>query len=321
MPFSTTRPSQKTPEIDSLAALLELEKKFQGKEWAFRGIPGHRGEAVALRDLHDLETTLEKVAAEFGVQDVPWLEKTLIIEFVRRYHLYHVATPPRPGDTLEWLALMAHYGAPTRFLDFTYSLPIAAFFALERAEKRRRGARGVENSLSGTARIWAVDKTWLTQTVKHLYGAKIEKNLKAYAVTRDGNAFRRLFFRRPPLAFVAPVSGFRLNERLTVQQGLFLCPGDVRKSFAHNLRVMEGDKSEDHLKVIYLKRDAREQILLDLYKVNIHRATLFPGLDGFAASLWTRVPSLKQLLARQKVGSRLAEQDFAADFERILRLW
>jgi hypothetical protein len=84
---------------------------------------------------------------------------------------------------------------------------------------------------------------------------------------------------------------------------------------------MPGNDSENNLRVIYLKGDAREKILLDLYKANIHRATLFPGLDGFAASLWTRVPSLKQLLARQKAGSRLAEQDFAADFERILSVW
>jgi len=86
---------------------------------------------------------------------------------------------------------------------------------------------------------------------------------------------------------------------------------------------MPGNENEGNLRAISLESDprARERILLDLHKVNIHRATLFPGLDGFAASLWTRVPSLKQLLARQKGGSRLAEQDFAADFERILGLW
>src|SRR5438093_2893211 len=36
--------------------------------------------------------------------------------------------------TLEWLALMQHYGAPTRLLDFTYSFWIALFFAFEEAE-------------------------------------------------------------------------------------------------------------------------------------------------------------------------------------------
>src|SRR5436309_276549 len=35
---------------------------------------------------------------------------------------------------LEWLALMQHYGAPTRLLDFSYSFWIALFFAFEAAE-------------------------------------------------------------------------------------------------------------------------------------------------------------------------------------------
>src|SRR6058998_3676205 len=36
--------------------------------------------------------------------------------------------------TLEWLALMQHYGAPTGLLDFTRSFWIALFFAFEEAE-------------------------------------------------------------------------------------------------------------------------------------------------------------------------------------------
>ncbi len=182
MPFFNRLFGRNTSQIASLGALLQLEKEFEGKEWAFRGIPGSRQEGVALKDL---QTTLEKVAAQFKVEDVPWLEKTLIIEFVRRYHLYHVATPPRPGDTLEWLALMAHHGAPTRFLDFTYSLPVAAFFALER----------VANSLSGdTATIWAVDKTWLTRTVQQLYGPEVEKDLKPTLSPETGMPSEGYFF-------------------------------------------------------------------------------------------------------------------------------
>jgi hypothetical protein len=32
-----------------------------------------------------------------------------------------LADTPDQDDWLEWIALMQHYGAPTRFLDWTYS--------------------------------------------------------------------------------------------------------------------------------------------------------------------------------------------------------
>jgi hypothetical protein len=38
---------------------------------------------------------------------------------------------PPDDKKLEWLAIMQHYGAPTRLLDVTLSPHIAAFFALE----------------------------------------------------------------------------------------------------------------------------------------------------------------------------------------------
>ena len=44
-------------------------------------------------------------------------------------------------NRLEWLALMQHYGAPTRLLDFTRSPYVACFFALEELKKRSGASR------------------------------------------------------------------------------------------------------------------------------------------------------------------------------------
>ena len=58
-----------------------------------------------------------------------WLYETALLrEFRRRAHHY-VPDAPAHDDLLEWLALMRHWGAPTRLVDFTYSHYIAAYFA------------------------------------------------------------------------------------------------------------------------------------------------------------------------------------------------
>jgi hypothetical protein len=48
---------------------------------------------------------------------------------------HFLADTPDQDDWLEWIALMQHYGAPTRFLDWTYSLYVAVFFAVERSDR------------------------------------------------------------------------------------------------------------------------------------------------------------------------------------------
>ena len=78
-----------------------------------------------------------------------------------------------------------------------------------------------------------------------------------------------------------------MNERLTIQQGLFLCPAQVSTGFEENLQAMgtQGTKIE---KLIF-PANLREEILAELNKMNINRASLFPGIDGFAQSLAVNV--------------------------------
>jgi hypothetical protein len=74
---------------------------------------------------------------------------------------------------------------------------------------------------------------------------------------------------------------------------LFLCPGDVTVGFMNNLTEMQN--LSDNIKGIRIDCEARPELLAGLYRANLDRATLFPGLDGFAGSLWTRVEILKRL--------------------------
>jgi hypothetical protein len=86
---------------------------------------------------------------------------------------------------------------------------------------------------------------------------------------------------------------FRMNERVSVQQGVFLVPFSVEHSFFANLkRAVGGEPSAtDSLWRIELALDktARLKVLEELRKMNISRASLFPGIDGFAQSLTTEI--------------------------------
>ena len=95
-----------------------------------------------------------------------------------------------------------------------------------------------------------------------------------------------------------------MNERLTIQQGLFLCPGDITKTFQENLEVMSDHKK--NVLVIPIRSDSRSELLAALFRANLSRASLFPDLDGFSFSLWTRVASLVRL-------QRMEEDEKAAN--------
>src|SRR4029453_16429698 len=104
-----------TTEVDSDQKLADLSEKLD--RWVFRG---HNGPRPGLR------TTLELECGRHNLElhEAPEVEKKLLREFGRRVHLYlkDSSRIPDTGDTLEWISLMRHYGAPTRMLDWTYSI-------------------------------------------------------------------------------------------------------------------------------------------------------------------------------------------------------
>jgi len=101
-----------------------------------------------------------------------------------------------------------------------------------------------------------------------------------------------MFWNESPLRFVRATNPMRLNERLTLQQGIFLCPGDVTIPFEENLK-MYGAKKNVHK--IVITKNVQKEIFPRLRKMNIERTTLFPGLDGFAQSLNSRFVEIGQL--------------------------
>ena len=250
--------------------LMRLQEMFarQGQKWIFRGQRSERW---------GLTTSLERAIRRFRRGGVPvsTLDGGMLRQFQRRAHHYLPEIPPKAA-WLEWLALMQHHGAPTRLMDWTYSFYVALFFALEEA--------------NGRCAIWALDLDWVDRRLRERLPAdaweqisKHDRNLE------DPKTFQQLFARpkgdRIPL--VCGVNPFRLNQRLSIQQGVFLCAGDISKTFEENLTAMyAGNEAKKPLLkcVITLDRPAMQDAVQRLININMTRTSLFPGLDGFARS-------------------------------------
>ncbi len=106
-----------------------------------------------------LQTSLERCCNRQKILalDQSRIESELFREFRRAYHQYanHI---PDASSCLEWMSLMQHHGAPTRLLDFTYSIYVAAYFALESAE--------------GDAAVWAFNGPWaLGESIERFHSA------------------------------------------------------------------------------------------------------------------------------------------------------
>lgn len=87
-------------------------------EWIYRGQSNSRW---------NLSTTLERSKIQINFDD---FEKELLYEF-RKGAKFYLNQTEIPTSSIEWIAMLQHYGAPTRLLDFTKSPYIAAYFAFE----------------------------------------------------------------------------------------------------------------------------------------------------------------------------------------------
>lgn len=182
-------------------------------------------------------------------------ENFLINKFMASAHLYRNHLPPK-ADKLEWLSIMQHFGAPTRLLDVTLSPHIATYFSLEQGH--------------GDSCIFAFNHSaWklLDDTIFK------EKDLKMEIFKNQKGG----------QSFIIPYQPKMTNERLILQQGLFLIPSNNYETFDELIETY-GD-FENVCKKIVIPKKLRFGGIERLRRMNITSATLFPGIDGFCKAL------------------------------------
>jgi FRG domain len=253
----------------------------EGRSWLYRG----------QTENYPLTTSIERALVRWSIPlaDATSIEFQTIREFRRRLRdpEHHRAQE----DTLYCLALMQHHGAPTRLLDCTFSPFVAAAFAMENGIFRADGKKPDPQPV-----VWCFRGQWLEKEAKN----KLTTSKAALAVRRNKDAFRndQTFIplyqiktsRRtspPRWKFVKTENPLHLNERLTTQQGAFLCPADLGSSFEENLKAMDGWDLKDNVLKLLLRLEQKKAntFVQKLKEMNISFAALIPGLDGFARSI------------------------------------
>src|SRR5829696_8494294 len=238
------------------------------ENWVFRGQLNTRWELRNAIERTDFIKLYKGVEADF------------VQEFKRGARNY-LAKDETPEHLIEWLALMQHHGAPTRLLDFSKSPFIAAFFAFEQCD----------DSPEKNIAIWAINSNYLKIKATERLAPYFEKELAESGNRVNEALFEKIFFANE-YALVFPVEPFRMNRRYSLQQSIFVSTGTSAQPFMDQLFFLGTDLNKSVVK-IEVPGCYRKEAMRELLQMNLHRASLFPDLDGYALSLKLRYDSLK----------------------------
>lgn len=272
----TTLPFNTWPEYKNFVTQLS-------ENWAFRGQASEEWR---------LQNAIERT--DF-IQLYNGIEADFLAEFQRGARNY-LPRDETPEHLIEWLALMQHHGAPTRLLDFSKSPFVAAFFAFE----QWYGGDAVA--------IWAMNM----QLIKTKALSKLEQYYPGVS-TDNQKISEQLFetvFHQNNQSLIFPVEPFRMNRRYSLQQSIFVSTANSYQPFMQQLEFLDDDIARSVIK-IELPAGLQKEVLRDLQKMNLNRASLFPDLDGYAASLRLRYNSLQSPEeAKEQRLQKLADNDF-----------
>lgn len=293
--------------VNSPTECLDFLRDFTGLEEDkyFRG--SGRGVAHLFRGHDDADYPLRTTLDRYGGTRKRQAEDILLREFRRRLHQY-LPSESIPKSDLVTLALMQHYGVPTRLLDVTRSPFVALYFAVRDALKDADAAVWAFNPINIRAtslrRVFSKDPR-LGEHIGTFYDPRAEFTAQ--------ELFKKWFMpdvscsdsQSPELLrhhdIILDLEPFTMNPRLTVQQGLFLVSGSPYRTFEETLvdllqeiesHIAETGGREPSIFKIVIPGDLRRPLMRHLEKMNIGAASLFGGLEGFATSLREKLTSM-----------------------------
>ena len=216
-------------------------------------------------------------------------------EFASQAHLHiNPSALPAQDDWLEWWALMQHYGAPTRLLDWTASPYVAAYFAVES-----------DDETDGL--IWVLNDWALGDRMREQYSSdwsgwdRLPRPANNWSnVTKSFVSKRFLDENAPPQIFFFQPG--RRSSRVVAQQGWLSTSlnlfGDYETTIGTLYENHRNDpknhvrftsKTREYWKYwnskIVIPKEVKREFLRCLQTMNITASALFPGIDGLGKSV------------------------------------
>jgi hypothetical protein len=227
-------------------------------------------------------------------------EHWMLYEFQRRFPIYATSCPSR-DSIFDWLAIMQHFGCPTRLLDFSESPYVAAYFSI---------AMACEDSA-----IWCIDNNCLSagahallglgydprSTLKdkrnlvHLHYANANllvddetESIPAVLSVEPSHPFERAIRQQCVLLHPTVFNGnWSFYDQLmrTLSEGVKLADAEELSDEVVELDSLSGIENAPLIKII-LPLDLHYDLRILLQQTNTTAEVLFPGIEGLARSLW-----------------------------------
>lgn len=239
----------------------------QDKEMWFRGVSNKEYSLIPGSVRHSLEG---------------WKEISAVLDFMASYQNYH----EKIESSWELYSLMQHYGFPTRLLDWTTSMIVALYFALD-------GEPSVDDNNNCIDRVvWGMT-TGMLNTVNFL-----DRRIIPTAIgkaTKEGEKYlpsplRKeggddLTFEFNPLAIKMPFT----NKRIHAQKGCFTVHGSNQQGIE---QVMHSNGLGHELVKFVFNEQVAQKIRATLHKMEINEDDIYQDLNSLS----------KRIMRKRKIG-------------------
>jgi hypothetical protein len=177
-------------------------------------------------------------------------------------------------DKWGWYFLMAHYGAPTRLLDWTVNPLVALYFAVSSA------------SPDTDAVVWVIDPwKWNKVHIPHLWGPALPdwEETQPYlldledALNTDNKDTKKVW----PIAIEPP----HIDKRISAQEGRFFLFGKAKDMVETPSVNRKGRGKKAKLDKIIIPSAKAKAIRDELHRISINQKTIFPDLSGLGMHL------------------------------------
>ncbi len=184
------------------------------------------------------------------------VEQDFTNRFRRKALSRHLNCPPI-YDNSGWLFLMQHYRLPTRLLDWSESILIATYFAVNEEFDNPGALWALSPSLLNEAQfgkrcIFEPDGRGVLPLIKHAFDRESQKISK-----------------------VAAVSSKEIDVRLMVQLSVFTIHGSCDP-------LESWDSHENYLIKFEIPAERKKRLLQLLYDLGIRESNIFPDLEHLA---------------------------------------